>query len=228
MSAPTTRRTVLIVDDDEAVRDYLRTLFEQAGYTVFAVGDGRIALAYLKQVRVDAILLDLMMPKMSGWEVAQTLQADPLLRRIPIVVFSAVGDDPVPGATVTLVKTSTPEHVLSEVQRVVKGDRRRAPRFPAHFGVATTTSVGALRTYTRDVSAGGLCFESNIAPPVGERMRLTVDLAVHGVVAVEAEVRHVAPVDSGWRIGTQFLTFQQNAVGFVAELQLLARSLVPG
>jgi CheY-like chemotaxis protein len=210
------------------VRDYLRALLEQAGYTVFAVGDGRIALAYLKQVRVDAILLDLMMPKMSGWEVVQTLQADPLLKRIPIVVFSAVGDDPVPGATVTLVKPSTPELVLNEVQRVVRGDRRRAPRFPAHFGVATTTSVGALRTFTRDVSAGGLCFESSIAPPVGERMRLTVDLAVHGVVAVDAEVRHVAPVDSGWRIGTQFLTFQQNAVGFVAELQLLARSTAPG
>jgi CheY-like chemotaxis protein len=58
--------TVLIVDDADAIRDFLRSALEAEGYNVLAAGDGVHALALCERYQVDAILLDLMMPRLDG------------------------------------------------------------------------------------------------------------------------------------------------------------------
>jgi DNA-binding response OmpR family regulator len=58
--------SVLIVDDEDAIRDFLRSAFEAEGYTVLAAGDGEAALALCDRYRPDVVLLDLMMPRIDG------------------------------------------------------------------------------------------------------------------------------------------------------------------
>jgi two-component system, chemotaxis family, chemotaxis protein CheY len=83
---------VMIVDDDPAVVEGLTELLEGEGYVVVAARDGLDALEQLRAgARPSVILLDLMMPRMDGWDFRQVQLLDADLRDIPIVVISAAG-----------------------------------------------------------------------------------------------------------------------------------------
>lgn len=85
---PTTR--VVIVDDDEAVRLRLADLLTRLGsFSIYEAVDGPAGLALVKTVQPDLILLDIMMPGMTGLEVCAQLRTDPLMREVPIIVLSA-------------------------------------------------------------------------------------------------------------------------------------------
>lgn len=86
--APSCRR-LLVVDDDPKVVDLVRQLLEDAPYRIDAAKDGRAALRAIDQARPDAILLDLLMPRMDGFDVIEHLQKDPLRRDIPVIVLTA-------------------------------------------------------------------------------------------------------------------------------------------
>jgi CheY-like chemotaxis protein len=218
---------VLVVDDGEAAREAMRATLEAAGYSVTTLPDGRIAQAFLQRTTVDALVLDLAVTLIDGPALLKSVQADPRLRHIRVVVLCSVGVPTPPGVAARLVKPAPPAELVSALDRVLAGERRQSLRYPARFDVHTTSAYSALRTMTRDISAGGLSYISEVAPQVGERISLTVDLAVHGVAAMEVEVRHVAPAPAGWHIGTRFVSFQYNAIGFEAEVALLARSTAP-
>lgn len=87
----TTRRdlTVLVVDDDEATREAICEALEADGWDTVTAGNGLGALTVLATIKVDVMLLDLMMPAMSGWELLEVVSGDRTLRHIPIVVASA-------------------------------------------------------------------------------------------------------------------------------------------
>ena len=176
------------------------------------------------RVRTDVIVLDLMLPVLDGWTVTATMQRDPQLCRIPIIVFTAAGGRAPQGVAATLVKPSTADDLLGAVARVLTRNRRRSPRYAARFDVHATSSIRTIQSKTHDVSSGGLSFEAAIAPEIGERIRLTVDLSAHGVAALDVEVRHVARGPFGWRVGTELLSVHSNAAGFDAQLALLAQS----
>ncbi len=80
--------TVLVVDDDPSIVDFLETALEDEGYIVRAAVNGA-ALPLARQLQPDVILLDIMMPGMDGVEVSRRLRADPVTAGIPIVVMSA-------------------------------------------------------------------------------------------------------------------------------------------
>jgi DNA-binding response OmpR family regulator len=88
MSLP---KTVLVVDDEPQILRMLRINFEQAGYQVITAADGRQALEEVALQKPDIILLDNMMPVMSGLEVARKLKADPATAGIPVVMLTAKG-----------------------------------------------------------------------------------------------------------------------------------------
>ena len=67
--------TILVVDDDDAIRLVLRIELVAEGHEVVEAGDGREALARLDEWHPDVVLLDLMMPVMDGWEVLHALEA---------------------------------------------------------------------------------------------------------------------------------------------------------
>lgn len=85
-------RRVLVVEDDEGIRDALCDLLESEGFDVSSAVHGRDALEKLRNSdgqRPDVILLDLMMPVMDGWAFRSEQQRDPKLADIPVVVITA-------------------------------------------------------------------------------------------------------------------------------------------
>jgi CheY-like chemotaxis protein len=85
---------VLLVEDDADIREVIEEALERRGFLTRAVEDGHQALTYLRDAldKPSLILLDLTMPKMSGWEFMEAQVGDPAIAAIPVVVLSAVGD----------------------------------------------------------------------------------------------------------------------------------------
>jgi CheY-like chemotaxis protein len=87
---------VLVVDDDPDIRESLREVLEDEGYSVSCVGNGREALEYLRSSpKPRVILLDLMMPVMDGWQFRREQKQDPTIAGIPLIVITATGKRPV-------------------------------------------------------------------------------------------------------------------------------------
>jgi diguanylate cyclase (GGDEF)-like protein/PAS domain S-box-containing protein len=84
--------TILVVDDEPHNRKLLETLLKPEGYVTFTADSGREALILIAQQPPDLILLDVMMPEMSGFEVARILKADPATAHIPIIIVTASVD----------------------------------------------------------------------------------------------------------------------------------------
>jgi CheY-like chemotaxis protein len=91
MSSTQSQCPVLIVEDDEDLRDMMAQMLTIEGFAATAVANGREALDYLRQaIKPHVILLDLMMPVMDGWEFRRRQQADPELAPVPVIVLSAL------------------------------------------------------------------------------------------------------------------------------------------
>ena len=89
MTSSLAQRNVLVVDDHAPMRTLCRVNLEAAGFRVLEAADGDEALAAIRTDRPDLILLDIMMPRVSGWEVAAALLTDSLTDRIPIIFITA-------------------------------------------------------------------------------------------------------------------------------------------
>jgi two-component system, chemotaxis family, chemotaxis protein CheY len=82
-------RRVLIVDDDEDIRDLMGAVLRWKGYDVAVAGSGEAGLAFIRgHAPVELVILDLMMPGMTGAEFKAALDADPRYRAVPVVVIS--------------------------------------------------------------------------------------------------------------------------------------------
>jgi CheY-like chemotaxis protein len=83
---------ILVVDDNEMNRDMLSRRLERQGYQSVLAEDGVQALERLPEAAFDLVLLDIMMPRMNGYEVLERIKADPALRHIPVIMISAVDE----------------------------------------------------------------------------------------------------------------------------------------
>ncbi|HEX5501309.1 MAG TPA: response regulator [Thermomicrobiales bacterium] len=112
-------RTVLVADDEEFIVDLLATLLEDEGYTALRAYDGEQALALARRHQPHLIITDIMMPKMSGTELAARIRAlgNPL-GRVPIVLMSAVSGVALPCGALYLAKPFNIDHVLALVARL--------------------------------------------------------------------------------------------------------------
>jgi len=86
------RATILVVDDNEMNRDVLTRRLERQGHVIVPAENGERALEEVEKQPVDLILLDIMMPKLNGYEVLERLKANPQHRHIPVIVISALGE----------------------------------------------------------------------------------------------------------------------------------------
>jgi len=118
-------RSILIVDDDPGIREALQDVLELEGYDVESLENGKAALESLLR-RADRnaslprlILLDLMMPVMTGWQFLDSLRADARFREVPVLVFSAAGDRQVdlPRATALIRKPVEVDELLAAVAK---------------------------------------------------------------------------------------------------------------
>ena len=114
---------ILIVDDDLTALDIVDLLFEEQGFTVSRRTDGITALESIKEIKPDIILIDLLMPQMSGQECVQQLRASGITT--PIVAFTALDDAKVheeamnAGCTVVLTKPCKPAILIDNVKRLL-------------------------------------------------------------------------------------------------------------
>jgi CheY-like chemotaxis protein len=83
-------KRILIMDDDDDIRDVVQVALEEfGGWLVLAAASGKEGLSLAKTESLDAILLDISMPDMDGFQVCEELQADPLTWKIPVIVLTA-------------------------------------------------------------------------------------------------------------------------------------------
>ena len=117
---------VLLVEDNDDVREMMALALELAGHEVLLASNGREALARLRERRPRpcVILLDLMMPVMNGWELRQALRAEPGLRDVPVIVVSALNEELARevGAAAYLPKPIDIEHMLDIVAEHCDGN----------------------------------------------------------------------------------------------------------
>ncbi len=86
-------KTILVVDDEPNVRQYLMTVLQDAGFNVVAAADGLEALEFIKQSIPDFISLDLIMPRKSGHKLLHELRRNKQWSRIPVLIVTAHAQD---------------------------------------------------------------------------------------------------------------------------------------
>lgn len=106
---------VLVVDDDDALREALAEVIADAGYRVEQAENGREALQKIRQLSPCIVLLDLMMPLMDGWEVVSEMDTDPALAKVPVCIVSAQDRLPPPRSVAVLKKPIAVASLLSTV-----------------------------------------------------------------------------------------------------------------
>ena len=117
---------ILIVDDDEDILLIVQTILASAGYSAFIAHDGREGVDMALELRPELILLDVMMPELSGWEVCTTLKNSPETRQIPIVMLTVKSEirDLITGMQVGaddyITKPFTRRKLLSTVRRLLE------------------------------------------------------------------------------------------------------------
>lgn len=121
-------KKILVVDDEDSVREIYRHEFLNNGYTVVVAQDGEEGLLKAGEERPDIMLLDIMLPKMSGIEVLRALKENELTKKIPVLLLTNLGEETIIkegfelGADGYLLKVSyTPSQVVDEVKKFFEG-----------------------------------------------------------------------------------------------------------
>lgn len=128
--ADTSRPLVLVVEDDLLAAELIRGYLMRGGYRVALVGSGHAGLGAAKRLQPHAILLDLGLPDLDGWEVLYRLKGDPATQQIPVLIVSAQEQGQLRlslGAVDWLVKPVNPGRLLAALQRC---QELGAPRQP--------------------------------------------------------------------------------------------------
>ena len=126
---------LLLLEDDATVRETVREALEREGWTVALAENGRVGLERLAEQRPDAILLDLMMPEMDGFEFLAVLRQQADWRHVPVVVvtaleLSALDRERLNGEVVQVITKSgqARDELVREVAEAVVASVRRAQR----------------------------------------------------------------------------------------------------
>lgn len=116
---------ILIAEDERDIRDLVAFTLRFAGYEVFAAANGEEAVQLAPQVNPDLILMDVRMPRMTGYEACRIMKLNPDLKDIPIVFLSAKGQEAEiqqgleAGAEEYLLKPFAPDQLTSHVKTIL-------------------------------------------------------------------------------------------------------------
>lgn len=121
-----TAKTILVIEDDIDQREIYKTILLKAGFTVVARSDALSGLRWLEQILPDLILLDYMLPSISGAEMLARIRQTPNGRYVPVVVATAVADlkrDAFSAYNISafLQKPLTPDELIRAIQHALSG-----------------------------------------------------------------------------------------------------------
>jgi two-component system alkaline phosphatase synthesis response regulator PhoP/two-component system response regulator VicR len=120
-------KKIMAVDDERHIVRLIQVNLERSGYQVITAFDGPEALKKVETDRPDVIVLDVMMPKMDGFEVLKRLQANPETRNIPVIMLTAKAQDAdvfrgwSSGVSAYLTKPFNPLELITFVKRILSG-----------------------------------------------------------------------------------------------------------
>jgi len=87
------QKNILLVEDELLLSNILKSRLEKEGFKVFQARDGEMALKFLRETKPDIILLDIILPKISGFEILEELQKNPELQSAPVAIISNLGQE---------------------------------------------------------------------------------------------------------------------------------------
>ncbi len=170
---PEAKRTVLVVDDEPAIVELLRDFLAAEGFAVEIAADGAQALAAMERGPVDCVLLDVMMPDLSGFEVCRRIRER---SDVPLLFVTARDGDMEKirglglGGDDYIVKSATPGEVVARVKAVLRRTRGggTAPAAVLDFG-----------RFWLDLRAHEVCVEGRPVPFTAREFELLAFLAEH-------------------------------------------------
>lgn len=116
---------ILIAEDERDIRDLVAFTLRFAGYEVFAAANGEEAVEMAPTVNPDLILMDVRMPRMTGYEACKVMKANPVLKDIPVVFLTARGQETEiqqgldAGAEEYLLKPFAPDQLTTRVKAIL-------------------------------------------------------------------------------------------------------------
>jgi CheY-like chemotaxis protein len=116
---------ILIAEDERDIRDLVAFTLRFAGHEVFSASNGEEAVEMAPKINPDLILMDVRMPRMTGYEACKAMKADPDLKDIPVVFLTARGQDTEiqqgleVGAEEYLLKPFAPDHLTSRIKTIL-------------------------------------------------------------------------------------------------------------
>jgi CheY-like chemotaxis protein len=156
---------ILIVEDDQLVANIYRNKFSVEGYQVEIALDGLVGLEQIRSFRPDVVILDLMLPKMTGVELMKKIRSEPGFEKLPVIVFSntylsnMVQEAWKAGATKCLSKANcTPKQVIEVVRSALSQSRGPGGR-PRPSGRSLRNNPGILDSSPDNSSGTSRQFE---------------------------------------------------------------------
>ncbi len=147
--------TILVVEDTELLRRIYTDKLTQEGYDVIQAANGLEAIAALHEPNIDLVLLDLIMPQMSGLEALEHIKADPRTRDIPVLILSNLGQEQdiergiALGAIDYLIKNEAKPADVAEKIRAHTRVHERSQRNGRFIRASRTRSRGGCRAFHR-------------------------------------------------------------------------------
>jgi len=120
------KKRILLVDDEEDLRKMLKFRLEALNYDVVEAADGEDALKKAKSIKPDLMILDLMLPKLDGFEVCKTLKSDENYKNIPIIMFTASAQEKdgelsrEVGSDAHITKPFEPQELVEKIKELLK------------------------------------------------------------------------------------------------------------
>jgi phosphate regulon transcriptional regulator PhoB len=143
VAKPTMKR-ILVIEDDKDIVELVRYNLEKDGFQVTSSADGSTGLAQIRKAPPDLLILDLMLPKISGLEICKEVRKDVSLNRLPVLILTAKGEEADRvvglelGADDYVTKPFSPREVVARVKALL---RRAEPGTPSE----KTLEIGLLR-----------------------------------------------------------------------------------
>jgi DNA-binding response OmpR family regulator len=133
MSEKSLKGTVLLIEDEFGFRRIYSSVFKFAGYDVLDAEDGEKGFQMVLDHRPSIVLLDLLLPKMNGFEVLKKIRATEEIKKTPVIIFSVMGEPREVGMGLslgandyTIKGTSSPKEVLDKVEEILNAQAAAA------------------------------------------------------------------------------------------------------
>jgi two-component system phosphate regulon response regulator PhoB len=184
-------RRIVVIEDEDAIRDVIAYNLERAGYRVAAAADGRAGLEQVRAEPTDLVLLDIMLPELDGLAVCRELRAEPATELVPVIMLTAKGDeDDVvaglgAGADDYVTKPFSPRELVARVDAML----RRAARAGASGAQAGDEELEADRELAADPDRRRVEVDGVVVDP--DRHEVLVDGEPVRLTRTELRLLHV-------------------------------------